>query len=366
MGTTSNRKPLIVEFSGELVRRLKYPTLAILAVLAMGTVGYYVLGGGAWTWLNAFYMTSITLTTIGYGEILALDRAGRAFTLVLIWSGYGVFLYATATVTAYFVENNPARLIRERLMEQRIEDLRDHYIVCGSGESSLHILRELHTTRRHSVLVTTDPAALQDMSERFDTVSSLRGDPTDEAVLKQAGLQRAKGVFAVMGDDGKNMLITVLARYDNPDIKLVAECRDNSLVSKFQRAGADYVVNPMYIGALRMASEMIRPQVVTFLDRMLREQSTTRVEQVTIGSFCSLDGKTLAEAAVFEHTGLVPIALEKPDGTVVFNPGPEELLTAKTALVVIGSPEQVAKLQTYCTVPEAPHQVPSPPNRERQ
>ncbi len=351
MGPLSPRKSLVIEFGGELIRRLKYPALAVLVVLLAGTVGYYVLGRGAWSWINAFYMTSITLTTIGYGEILDLDRAGRAYTLVLMWAGYGVMLYATATVTAYFVERNPARLIRERLMEQRIDELQHHYIVCGSSESSIHILRELHTTERPSVLVTTDPEAVQEVTEHLSTVSVLRGDPTDEGVLQRAGLQRAQGVFAAMGDDGKNMLITVLARYDNPEIKIVAECRDNSLVSKFQRAGADYVVNPMFIGAMRMASEMIRPQVVTFLDRMLRQQTSTRVEQVTVGSFCSIAGKTLGEAAVFEQTGMVPIALEKPDGTVVFNPGPDELLTAQTAIVVIGSPEQVAQLRTYCGVP---------------
>ncbi len=348
MTSQSSRRPIAIELAGELIRRLRYPALAVIGVVLVGTLGYFVMGRGQRSLLDSAYMTSITLTTIGFGEIFELGAAGRFFTLLLIWSGWGVMLYAAATVTAFFVEKNPARMIRERWMEQRIEDLKDHFIICGAGETGSHIIRELYTTKRPCVAVETDAERIAWLQEHFPDLLILHGDATDEAVLLRTGLMRAVGIFAALGDDGRNMLVTVLASFNNSQLKIVSECRDNSLSTKFYRAGADYVVNPMFIGGMRMVSEMVRPQVVTFLDRMLRDQSATRVEQVNIAAGSRLAGKTLGAASIYEISGLVPIALERADGDVVFNPGPDEVLVPGMAIILIGDPEQVGKLRAYC------------------
>lgn len=349
VGGRTARKSLLVEIGGDLIRRLSYPAVAVLIVSLIGTLGYFIAGHGARSLLDSAYMTSITLTTVGYGEIFEFGQGGRAFTLLLMWGGWGVMVYAAATVTAFFVEKNPAHLIRERLMEQHIEDLKDHYIICGGGETAVHILRELVSTKRPCVVVESEAERISRLREHFGDLLVLHGDPTDEAVLLRAGLTRAAGIFAALGDDGPNMLVTVLANFNNADLKIVSECRDNSLTSKFYRAGADYVVNPMFIGGMRMVSEMVRPQVVTFLDRMLRDQTAHRVEQVMVGEQSAVAGKKLAEAALREHSGLTPIALERPDGTVVFNPGPEDVLTPGIAIIVIGDPDQMARLRAYCS-----------------
>lgn len=232
-------------------------------------------------------------------------------------------------------------------MEQRIEDLKNHFIICGAGETGTHIVRELFTTKRQCVVIEADPVRIAWLREHFADLLILRGDATDEAVLLRAGLMHAVGIFAALGDDGRNMLVTVLASFNNSNLKIVSECGDNSLSTKFYRAGADYVVNPMFIGGMRMVSEMVRPQVVTFLDRMLRDQSATRVEQVNIAAGSRLAGKTLGEVPIYEISGLVPIALERADGAVVFNPGPNEVLIPGMAIIVIGDPDQVEKLRTY-------------------
>lgn len=343
-----SRRPLVVELGGDLIRRLTYPAAAVAVVMLVGTFGYFVSGGGTRSLLDSLYMTSITLTTIGYGEIFSLGQGGRAFTLLLMWAGWGVMIYAAATITAFFIERNPAKLIRERLMEQHIEELKDHYLVCGAGETALHIVRELASTKRPVVVVEADAERIAWMREQIADLVVLRGDPTDEAVLLRAGLMRAAGIFAALGEDGPNMLVTVLANFNNANLKIVSECRDNSLTSKFYRAGADYVVNPMFIGGMRMVSEMVRPQVVTFLDRMLRDQTAHRVEQVVVGEQSRVAGKKLSEAALQQHSGLTPIALERPDGTVLFNPSPDEVLTPGLAIIVIGDPDQLARLRAYC------------------
>ncbi len=339
---------ILLPLATDLFRRLRYPFFAVLGVFLFGTVGYYVLGEGKVSLLDSIYMTSITLTTVGYGEVFPLGGPGRAFTTLLMWAGMGAMIYATAVVTSFFVEINLAQLVREQRMKNQIAQLREHYIVCGASETALHIIRELHDTRQPFVVIELDPQRVAQLKAQFEDMLIIQGDATEESVLDEAGVTRAQGLFAALGDDGRNMLLTVVARYVNPGVKIVSECRDNKLANKFYRAGATYVVNPMFIGGMRMASEMLRPRVVTFLDRMLRGQEAARVEQAVIKEDSPLAGKTLAQAGIPEHTGLTPIALEMPDGRSVFNPTGEEKLEAGVAIIVIGEPAQVARLRAYC------------------
>jgi len=339
---------ILLSLTADLFYRLRYPMLAVVGVFLFGTFGYYLLGHGQVSLLDSIYMTSITLTTVGYGEIFPLDNVGRWFTTVLMWAGMGAMVYATAVVTSFFVEINLGQLVREQSMKERIAQLRDHYIVCGASETALHIIRELYETAQPFVVIEMDPQKVEQVRHEFEDILILNGDATEENVLEEAGISRAQGLFAVLGDDGRNMLLTVVARYVNPRIKIVSECRDNDLINKFYRAGANYVVNPTFIGGMRMASEMLRPQVVTFLDRMLRGQEAERVEQAVVEEGSPLAGKTLAEAAIPERTGLVPIALEMPDGRSIFNLTGEERLVPGTAIIVIATPDQVARLRAYC------------------
>lgn len=339
---------ILLSLLADLFQRLRYPIFAVLGVFLFGALGYYVLGRGQVGLLDSIYMTSITLTTVGYGEVFPLGSVGRTFTIILMWAGMGVMIYATAVVTSFFVEINLVQLVREQRMKDHISQLRNHFIVCGASETALHIIRELHDIRQPFVVIELDEQRVEQVKNLFENILILQGDATEESVLGEVGIEHARGLFAALGDDGRNMLLTVVARYVNPNIKIISECRDKNLTDKFDRAGANYVVNPMFIGGMRMASEMLRPKVVTFLDRMLRGQEAARVEQATIGEDSALVGKTLAQAAIPEHTGLTPIALETPDGRSIFNPSGEERLETNMTIIVIGAPEQIERLQTYC------------------
>ena len=341
-------KRILLSLATDLFYRLRYPLLAVALVFLLGTGGYMILGHGQVGLLDSIYMTSITLTTVGYGEIFPLDDTGRWFTTFLMWAGMGAMVYATAVVTSFFVEINLGQWVREQIMKEKIAQLRDHYIVCGMSETAQHIIRELYETAHPFVVVEVDPQKVEQLKSQYEDVLVIQGDATEENVLTEAGIQRARGLFGALGSDSRNMLLTVVARYVNPHIKIVTACRDNNLINKFYRAGADYVVNPAYIGGMRMASEMLRPQVVTFLDRMLRGQTAARVEQAVVEEGSPIAGKTLAEARILERTGLLPIALEMPDGRSIFNPTGDERLEPGTAIIVIGTPEQVARLRAYC------------------
>ncbi|MHC1744082.1 MAG: TrkA family potassium uptake protein [Syntrophobacteraceae bacterium] len=335
-----------------LLQRLVLPFSALVLTFLFGTGGFLVIGNGRWTVLDCAYMTSITLTTVGYGE--TLDQMGndaRVFAMVLMWLGMGVTLYAVSTITAFLVETDLRRILRERRMEKKLQGIKGHYIVCGLGKTGFNIVQELYTTRQPCVAIDASPEHLQRTQKHFEELYYLLGDATEEEILTRAGVERAAGVIAALKDDSDNLLITVQARYISPTIKIVARCNENNLTDKFYRAGANYVVNPAFIGGMRMASEMVRPHVVTFLDRMLRgRDQSVRVEEATVREDSPWVGKTLREIDIRRQTGLLLVALKHPDAEDFrYNPEPGEHLHAGSVIIVIGNSEQVATLRGLCT-----------------
>jgi voltage-gated potassium channel len=334
------------------VHQLLVPALLLFVVFIFGTFGFFILGSGKWSLFDCAYMTSITLTTVGYGEILedfATNTGGRFFAMVLMWSGMGVALYAVSTITGFVVERKFSRALRERKMEKNIAALKDHIIVCGAGNTAVNVLRELISSERSCVSIEVKPERIEWIANQFEGLHYIQGDATEEDVLLRAGIERASGVMTVLSEDSQNLLITVQARYINPDIKIVARCHQNNLVDKFYRAGANYVVNPAFIGGMRMASEMIRPHVVSFLDRMLRGGGAMRVEEVIIGEGSPWVGRSLREIDFQGKTGLIPVSLKHPeDPEFCYNPSHDEVLMPQSVIVVIGNPEQVANLRRFC------------------
>lgn len=334
--------------ASEFLERLVVPLLLVLCVFLFGVVGFMILGEGRWTALDCAYFTSITLTTVGYGETLeGMDYRGRVLAMALMWLGMGVTLYAVSTVTAFLVDKNLMRILKERQMERRIAGLEKHVIVCGAGKTGYNVVREIAITRRPFVVIDDSQDRLEWIRKHMKDILYLCGDATEEDILRRAGIENAAGIIAALNEDSHNLLITVQARYVNPNIKIVARCNENNLTDKFYRAGADYIVNPAFIGGMRMASEMIRPHVVSFLDRMLRGQDeTVRVEEVTVGDKCQWVGASLKHADIRRHTGLILIGLKHPDEEEFFyNPSPEEKLRAGTVIIVIGNPAQVERLR---------------------
>ena len=339
--------------ASELLERLIVPILLVVSVLLFGTVGFVIIGDGRWSIFDCAYMTSITLTTVGYGEVLDnIGQEGRAFAMVLMWTGMGVTLYAVSTVTAFVVEKNLMRILRERRMERKIAALRGHIIVCGAGSTGYNVARELSATRRKYVIIDGNAERLQWVDSHLKDLFYLCGDATEEDILRRAGIENAEGIIAVLNEDSYNLLITVQARYVNPGIKIVARCNEKNLEDKFFRAGADYIVNPAFIGGMRMASEIIRPNVVSFLDRMLRgHDNTVRVEEVMVGERSEWVGQTLRKADIRHHTGLMPIALKHPDqDDFSYNLSMDEELKAGSVIIVIGNPEQISQLRHWCRI----------------
>ncbi|MBA2541793.1 MAG: TrkA family potassium uptake protein [Deltaproteobacteria bacterium] len=223
----------------------------------------------------------------------------------------------------------------------------DHVIVCGAGATGGYVVDELIAARNHVTAIDQDPVALRELEERHpgELLRCITGDPTDEGVLALAELSTARGLAAVMPDDKDNIYVIVEARLFNPKAKIIATATARSHVDKLRRVGADVIVNPGYIGGLRMVSEMLRPTVVRFLDDMLRDtRSTWRIEEAHIEAGSQLVGVTLAKAAIRTRFGMTVLAIGR-GGPWVYNPKADEQLSAGTILVVLGTVEQVAELR---------------------
>jgi voltage-gated potassium channel len=328
----------------------------LLIVFVVGTIGYAIIGGDGHSWLDAVYMTTITLTTVGYEE--AIELSGRpwaqAFTIVLLLTGVGTFVYFFSHLTAFLVEGTLERLFWRRRMAREIGRLDDHFVVCGAGRTGEHVLHELIQTRRPFVLVDQDEVRVQELHRRYGVgFPAVVGDATEDEVLIAAGLERARGLVACVSSDKDNILVTFAARHLNPHVRIVARCSEARVEAKLERAGANAIVSPDRIGGLRMISEMVRPTVVSFLDLMLRDaQQRWRVEEVTVHKGSQLDGATPGSLRSRAIRDLAVLAVRAVDGSWIYNPGDESTFEPGMGIIFMGSPEARASLESAAALPE--------------
>ncbi len=336
---------------GQTIRN-KFFLSAFLLILitAVGTTGYWVIGEGRYTVVDCLYMTVITLTTIGFGEIVDLNGkpGGRLFTIMIALSGIGTLSYIITNFTASIVEGDLSESFRRRRMEKIVDSLSDHYIVCGYGRIGKQIANELAATKRPYVIVEQDRTALKGITDGSGVSAVIEGDATDNDVLHKAGIERASGVFCAANDDNLNLVISLTARQMNEKARIVARCEDLARRDKIHSTGADAVVSPNFIGGLRMASEMIRPTVVSFLDIMLRDKDKNlRVEEVPVPACRS--GRTIADLNLKKHQAILLLALKNADGWV-YNPAGKQIVSAGDRLIIMSNPEERLKLEQYLNV----------------
>jgi voltage-gated potassium channel len=326
-------------------RILRAFALFILVAL-LGTLGYHYLEG--WNTLDGFYMTVITMTTIGYGEILPLSQPGRIFTILLIFVSVGIAGYAISVVAAFIVEGDFHRILHRQKMDKHIARLNNHIILCGAGRIGTQIAIEFHKTQTPFVLIEENQEVLDEIL-RLGDIPYLRGDATKDETLYLAGIERARGLVATLSDDKENAFIVLSARSLNSRLRIVTRLTHEENAAKLRKVGADEIVSPNIIGGLRMASVMIRPSVVTFLDEMIRSTGQTlRLEETTIGERSELIGQTLAAANVGRRTGLLVVAIKSGQGKYQFNPRGEAILNEGDILIVMGTPEQLVALRQLC------------------
>jgi voltage-gated potassium channel len=332
------------------VRRLLLSLAAFLSLVALGTVGYYVLGTGRWTVVDCAYMTVITISTVGFFELGHMREVpgARALTVGLIVGGVGVLAYMQSNLTALLIEGVIGTALRMRRMQSEIRKLSDHIVVAGAGGTGKHVIEELAATRTPFVVIDTNESVLQQVSADFcgGKMLYVHGDATADQALLAAGIQRARGVVAALTQDKDNLYVTLSARSLNPGARIVSKVVEDEAAPKILKAGASSTVNPTMIGARRLASELIRPEVNEFLDQMLRDkEKTLRLEEVTIGRGSSFVGLFLKDTLIRRETGALVVAVRATDRTFVYNPEPDYLIAEGTTLIVLGETESILKLR---------------------
>ena len=339
----------------DLRRRLLIAGTLLGVIYAVGTGGYYLLGGpysgGTWTLGDCAYMTVISLTTVGYGEtLMGLNDVpyARLFTAILLVSGMGIALYFVSVLTTYLVEGEFVNYQRRRRMAKRIKKMKDHIILCGIGRTGRHVLTELIASKWDFVAVDTDEVQLDKLAEiHGKRVVKLAGDATDDNVLLEAGIRRAHGIVACLPNDTDNLYVVISSRDLNPRLRIVSKAVEPAAVRKLRMAGADQVVEVNTIGGLRLASEMIRPNVTSFLDKMLRDtDKSLRFEECTIpGTSPLVDHRLMESGLRTERNLLIVAARHKDDDKFVYSPGGDFMLRAGMTLILLGETESVMRLR---------------------
>ncbi len=324
--------------TSSLLARFRLPFLLVLLAVTYGTVGYRLIEG--WSMTDAFYMTVITLTTVGFREVGPLGTGGKLFTISLIAWGVGTIAFTVSATTELVVSGELTSYLKRRRMDKRFGNLRDHYIVCAYGRVGRAAVRQLREGGAPFVVIDAD-TELVPLLEEHD-VPYLIADPTDEAVLRQLAVDRARGLLCAVDSDAVNVFITLTARALNPGLTIIARASNPASVDKLLRAGADHVVSPYEVSGRRMGVLALQPGVVDFLD-LARIAPGLRLEEVAVRAGSLLDGQPIKGIrSVYPSTTI--LVLRRQDAEPVVLPGEDIVLAAGDLLIVLGPLKAVEAL----------------------
>jgi voltage-gated potassium channel len=313
-------------------------------IVLFGTMGYVILEH--WSLVDAFYMTIITLTTVGYSEIHTLDPPGRVFTVFLIITGVGLLAYSALVIGAFFLDGTFAGYIRRRRMERLIKKLDNHCIVCGYGRTGQEVVATLQDREVPFVVIEKEDEVIRRMEE--EGLAAIHGNAHDNEPLEIAGIARAKALIACASDDAENVFITLSARSLRPDLIIASRAEDRDSEPKLRRAGANHVVTPYTIAGDRLVASIYRPSLVAFFESHVKKARGYDIREVVVGPH--VKGKTFADLRIRSEYKITVLALRREDGAIIPNPDAETRLQERDVLLALGPVAQLERLSKDCEV----------------
>ena len=324
-------------------KRLILAVFLIAFVVSFGTIGYMVIEG--WNFQDSLYMTVTTLTTVGYKEVRELSSIGRWFTIALIIGGVGTVLYALSTGAKFIIEGEIQEVFGRRRFEKKMRELNGHYIICGYGRMGKIIAKELKSEKIKFVAIEKNTA----VHEKDETILIV-GDATQDDILKDVGIERAKGLITVLPTDAENLYVVLSARGLNPDLFIVARAGEEGSEQKLLRAGADRVISPYHIGGLRMAHTVLRPAVVDFIELATTSGNIDlQLEEIPISDVSRFSGLSLDQCGFGRELGVIIVAIKKPNGEMRFNPTFRTLIEPGDTLIALGETSKLKVLEEMIT-----------------
>jgi len=328
---------------GEVVRRIKWVALAIGLTLAAGTLGFVLIED--YPPFDALYMSVITITTVGYSEILPLSRQGRIFNTFLVIFGVGVMFYAIGVMTQTIIELQLADFFGKRRVRRMIEKLHNHYVVCGFGRVGRAAAAELQRSGEPFLVVDKDPVLI-DRAVKAGMLG-LVADATSDETLREVGIERARGLIAALASDADNLFLILSARALNPGLRVAARVNDEQSESKMRLAGADAVFRPYEVTGYRLAQAVLRPYVFEFLDfttSTVDMGMNIALEQVKVPPGSPFHGRSLRDLQLRRDLGVIVLAIRRANGSMEFNPPAEAIVESGDHLIVMGGLEHLRKL----------------------
>ncbi len=319
-----------------LMSGLRKGVIGIGLVLLFGTIGYDLIEG--WSLLDSFYMTVITVSTVGLTEVHPLSGAGRLFTTLLILGGVGVMAYCLTRLAEFMFQRSISNVLGRRAMTKKIAEMKNHAIICGYGRTGTHVVSELLSAKQPFVVIEENEELAKPLIEQ--DIPHIIGDATEEETLSQANICKADSLVAALDSDAENLFLTLTASGMCKDLRVIARVHDPENARKFKKAGAKRVVSPISSGASQIAQLITRPSIVDLVELVTQDKSIAlQVFEYTIDEKSEMLGKTLAEAHVRQTLGSMVIAVKHKDGSTAFDPGPQTRLNLGDTLVAIRQPE---------------------------
>lgn len=320
--------------------RILYAVFAVAVAVIVGTIGFAYIEG--WSVIDSLYVAAQTVTTVGYGDVTPATRGGRFFAIIFMLSGVGVVLYALTWTVQSIVQSELIATFGQRRLSRRMSKLTDHFIICGAGRVGSHLVRNLKASDTPFLVIETDSQRVAELVEMGVVV--LIRDATMEESLREAGVERARGLAACLPDDADNVYVVLTARDLNPKLHIVARAAEEQAEAKLIRAGANRVVAPTIIGGHRMAVALTKPAVGDFIDSITANDLDLAFEQLEVGPDSPLIDLKLRDTSIRSELDIVIVSIRRSDGDVLFNPSGETMIRSGDMLIAIGKAEALMKL----------------------
>ncbi len=330
----------------ELKRKIIFSALLIIFIIAFGTLGYMIVEG--WNFLDSLYMTILTLTTVGYREVHDLSSNGKVFTIVLLIGGVGIIFYALSAGARLILEGELQEVLGRQKLEKKIRELRDHYIVCGYGRMGKIVCKELKEKGINFVVIEKNPGMLKEKED----ILIFEGDATRDEILKRVNIERARGLVSVLPTDAENLFVVLSARELNPNLFIVARTDEESTGQRILRAGADRVISPYYIGALKIAHTILKPAVMDFIEFATKSGNIElQMEEIKVQEGSRLVGLTLDECGIGRDLNIIVVAIKRLTGRMEFNPTSRSTIGIGDILIALG---EISKLKIFEDMAQPP------------
>lgn len=320
----------------------KWIILYFVALAAVGSIGFYVIGGDQWSWIDSLYMTIITLSTVGYGEVHTLTGAGKIWSILIIIFGVSGIGALIRTLNEEFIQ---LELFRKNTMMKTISKLKNHYVICGYGRMGAVIAKELQGKKLEFVIIENNEQKVEII--RSKGLFCVNGDATSEETLQDARVDKAVGVAVVLDTDQDNLFVTMSMKTTNPDLFILSRCAKEDNQSKLIRAGANKVVNPYTAGGHRMAEILSKPQVEDSISVVSPKHSDLNLtlDEISLKDLNQYDGVLIKDSNIREEFDVMIVGIIKETGESIINPAPDTILSNKYTILLMGESDKMDRFK---------------------